>query len=111
MAMILRIEKAKVCGPFLLDLTFNNGTRKRVNVKGLLHGPIFRPLKKEDYFKSMKLDSVCGTVCWPNGADFAPEALHSLESIEAKSASSKKKVGPTDNNRRTPKERGPESQL
>jgi Protein of unknown function (DUF2442) len=84
--MILRIEKAKVCGPLSLDLTFNNGTKKRVNVKALLRGPIFRPLKKEDYFKSVKLDSVCGTVVWPNGADFAPEALHALDPIEAKPA-------------------------
>ena len=80
--MILRIEKAKVSGPFALDLTFNDGTRKRVNVKRLLRGPIFRPLKEESYFRSMKLDTVCGTVCWPNGADFAPEALYALKPIE-----------------------------
>jgi hypothetical protein len=75
---ILRITKAKVCGPYTLDLTVSDGTRKRVNVKSLLRGPIFQPLKKEEYFKTVKLDKTCGTVCWPNGADFAPEALHSL---------------------------------
>lgn len=82
--MILRIVKAKACGPFSLDLTFNDGTRKRVNVKTLLRGPIFQPLKKAEYFRKVKLDATCGTVCWPNGADFAPEALHGLNPTPAK---------------------------
>jgi hypothetical protein len=82
--MILRIVKAKVCGPFALDLTFNDDTRKCVNVKPLLRGPIFRPLKDADYFKAVRLDRVCGTVCWPNRADFAPEALHALKPARVK---------------------------
>ena len=77
--MILRIVKATVCGPFALDLTFSDGIRKCVNVRPLLRGAIFRPLKDANYFKGVKLDPVCGTVCWPNGADFAPEALHALK--------------------------------
>ena len=75
---ILRITKARVCGPYSLDLTFNDGTRKAVNVKSLLQGPIFEPLKASEYFARVELDPVCGTVVWPNGADFAPEALYEL---------------------------------
>jgi len=80
--MILRILKAKVCGPYALDLTFNDGTRKQVNVKPLLKGPIFQPLKKVGYFRRALLDKECGTVCWPNGADFAPEALLALKPLK-----------------------------
>ena len=77
--MILRIREARVCGPHSLRLTFNDGTTKQVNVRPLLDGPIFEPLRDPAYFASASLDPVCGTVVWPNGADFAPEALYELE--------------------------------
>jgi hypothetical protein len=76
--MILRIVAARVCGPHQLDLTFNDGKRKCVDVKPLLEGPVFEPLKSEDFFSQATLDMGCGTVVWPNGADFAPESLHEL---------------------------------
>jgi len=77
--MILHIREARVCGPHSLRLTFSDGTTKQVNVRPLLEGPIFEPLQDPAYFASVTLDSICGTVVWPNGADFAPEALHELE--------------------------------
>ena len=80
--MILRIIEAAVSGPHLLRLAFNDGARKIVNVSPLLAGPVFEPLRDSGYFSQVRLDPVCGTVVWPNGADFAPEALHELEPVE-----------------------------
>ena len=77
--MIIRICKARVCGPHSLRLTFNDGTTKQVDVRPLLDGPIFEPLQDPAYFATMTLDPICGTVVWPNGADIAPEALYELE--------------------------------
>ena len=77
--MILRILELQVCGPNLLRLTFNDGIRKAVDVSPLLAGPVFEPLRDAAYFARAELDPVCGTVVWPNGADFAPEALHALD--------------------------------
>jgi len=77
--MILRIREARLCGPHSLRLAFSDGTTKQVDVRPLLVGPIFEPLQDPAYFASVTLDSICGTVVWPNGADFAPEALHELE--------------------------------
>ena len=74
--MILRITRMEVSGAHSLDLTFNDGTRKVVDVEPLLQGPVFEPLKDSAYFAKAALDTVCGTVVWPNGADFAPEALY-----------------------------------
>jgi hypothetical protein len=77
--MILRIREARVSGPHSLRLTFNDGTTKQVNVRPLLDGVIFDPLRDPAYFARMTLNSICGTAVWPNGAEFAPEALHVLE--------------------------------
>jgi hypothetical protein len=80
--MILRVIEAEVCGNHLLRLAFNDGTRKTVNVGVLLTGRVFEPLRDPAYFARVELDRVCGTVTWPNGADFAPEALHELAAVE-----------------------------
>jgi Protein of unknown function (DUF2442) len=79
--MILRIEEAAVVGPRLLRLLFNDGTRKTVDVGPLLEGPVFEPLWDPAYFSQVVLDRTCGTVTWPNGADFAPEALQELAPV------------------------------
>lgn len=90
--MILRIEKAEHVGPYVMSLTFNDGTRKAVNLQPLLNGPIFEPLKDPDYFLLGELDSVCGTVVWPNGADLAPEALYELDAVDESLLASNEKV-------------------
>jgi hypothetical protein len=83
--MVLRILEAEVCGPHSLRVTFNDGTRKRVNVLPLLDGPIFEPLHDPAYFARVAIDPVAGVVVWPNEADIAPEALLELEAEEESS--------------------------
>ena len=88
--MILRILEAKVCGPHSLDLVFNDGSHKRVDLLPLLEGEIFEPLHDPAYFARVVLDPVLGTVIWPNEADFAPEALHELPNEAIKSSKKKR---------------------
>jgi hypothetical protein len=80
--MILRITDIRLAGSYVLSVAFNDGTRKTVDLFPLLDGPIFEPLKDPEYFAQVSLDSVSGTVVWPNGADFAPEALCELVAAE-----------------------------
>ena len=85
--MILHILEAELCGPHSLRLLFNDGTYKRVDVSPLLEGHIFEPLHDAAYFARVVVDPVGGTVVWPNGADFAPEALHELPTEEESTVS------------------------
>lgn len=77
----LDITFASPTADFCLKLRFSNGVVKEVFVRDLLEGPIFEPLKDADYFRLVTLDSNCGTVVWPNGADIAPEALWDLPDL------------------------------
>lgn len=76
--MILRIQTAEVVGPLSLQLTFHSGDTAEIDIDSLLDGPIFEPFRDPSFFARMKLDPNCGTVTWPNGADFAPESLLEL---------------------------------
>lgn len=80
---ILHILSAEVVGDHQLRLEFDDHTRKTVDLRPLLEGPVFEPLRGPGYFARVVVDPVCGTVVWPNGADFAPEALYDLPNEEA----------------------------
>ena len=80
--MIPHIIEAEVCGPHALRLVFDDGTGKVVDLSSVLTGPIFEPLQSQQYFALVSIDEVAGTVVWPNGADFAPEALYEFPDIE-----------------------------
>lgn len=85
---ILHILDVEVCGPHGLEVLFDDGTRKRVDVARLLTGPVFEPLRDPEYFARVTVDPVCRTVVWPNGADLAPEALYELPGLEVEAAKS-----------------------
>ena len=76
--MILKILSVQICGPTSLDVSFNDGSEKRVNLLPLLEGPMFARLRDPESFSLVRLNPVTGTVEWPNGADLAPEALRDL---------------------------------
>lgn len=84
--MILHVVEATVCGPYLLNVRFNDGIQRTVDLKPLLTGPVFQPLKDPEYFARMVVDAEAGTVVWPNGADLAPEALYDLPSVSDREA-------------------------
>jgi hypothetical protein len=74
------VTKAKYVSEYLIEVKFNDGTKKVIDFEPWLTGPIFRPLKNKDYFKKFFIDGP--TIAWPNGADIAPETLYAAEAVD-----------------------------
>ena len=78
---MLHLIKAEHVANHRLRFWFNDGAHGEVNLAGVLTGPIFIPLQNVDYFRQFRLEG--NTVAWENGADFAPEYLHSLLPVDS----------------------------
>ena len=70
-----RVKTVKAHPDWQLEVEFSDGTHGFVSLKDSLFGPVFEPLKDPDYFAKATIDEF-GVICWPNGADLAPDALY-----------------------------------
>ena len=76
--MIPAIEDMRYVDEFRVWLRFQDGTEGEVDLSGELWGDVFEPLKDINYFRTVRLDRELDTICWDNGADFAPESLYRM---------------------------------
>ena len=63
---------------YKIQLLFNNGETKVVDLSNSLNGKVFTPLKDIEYFKRFSIKF--NTIEWENSADFAPEYLYDIAS-------------------------------
>ena len=70
-----RITRVEPLSGFRLAVEFSDGVRGEVDLAEDLWGPVFEPLRERALFVQAAVDRF-GAVCWPNGADLAPDALH-----------------------------------
>jgi hypothetical protein len=70
-----KIAKVKAMEGYHLYLEFEDGVRGEIDLSDRLFGPMFEPLIDPEFFSQAKVDDF-GAVCWPNGADLAPDALY-----------------------------------
>lgn len=75
---MLHVTEAHYISDFCVQLSFDDGTTGIANLRDVLNGPVFEPLKKKEYFKQFRFDPLLGTIVWPNGVDLAPEFLQGL---------------------------------
>jgi hypothetical protein len=62
---------------FRLEVVFVDGRATEVALGDRRFDPLFEPLRDPSLFSHVGVDPL-GAVCWPNGADLAPDALYRL---------------------------------
>ena len=71
-----RVASVKPLSGFRIEVRFNDETAGELNLSERLFGPVFEPLARDpELFRQVSVDEL-GAVCWPNGADLAPDSLY-----------------------------------
>jgi hypothetical protein len=78
--MYLSVNKVKVLKNFELELTFENKEVKIFDVKPYMDTGLFKTLKDEKIFKSVRISF--DTIGWANGIDLDPEVLYERGKIK-----------------------------
>ena len=84
MKELVAVIEARHAGGHRLRLRFSDGAAKTVDFSRWLDGEVFKPLRDIRVFKKFFISG--GTVCWPNGADIAPETLRSAQDVSKRAA-------------------------
>ena len=74
-----KLVQAACLREYKVYLAFDDGVSGVVDMaEKAQRGGVFAPLADTRYFRQMRLDASLGTICWPNGADIAPETLKEM---------------------------------
>lgn len=72
------VKDVKYIKDYTLEITFEDRTRKKVNLQPYLEGEIFKPLCNIEFFKQVKVSPDIDTIYWDNGADLSPDFLYEI---------------------------------
>ncbi len=81
--MIPKVQEAHYLHGYTIHLRFSDGPEGDVDLGRELYGEVFEPLKDQILFRQFVVHSEFHTLCWPNGADFAPEFLYAKVRVPA----------------------------
>ena len=84
MKTLPHVVEARYVSGYRIALVFITGVRKTVDFSRWLRGPVFGPLRGRGAFRKFFIGG--GTVCWPNGADIAPETLCAEQNVSGRAA-------------------------
>lgn len=73
---IHRVTSVELLGSYRLQVDFDDGSSREIDLEPILEGEIYGPLRDSAVFASVEIDSEVHTLVWPNGADFDPAILH-----------------------------------
>lgn len=75
--MITHVIEAGYIRDYMIKLRFDDGSVKIVDLEPYTkRGGVFSMFSDKEFFKKFFLD--LNTLCWPNGADIAPERLYEI---------------------------------
>jgi Protein of unknown function (DUF2442) len=92
--MLNRIVGVVPLPNYRLRVEFDDGISGTIDLSSELTGEIFEPLRDEALFRQAVVDEY-GAICWPNGADLAPDTIY-MELTEKLRAHSGAKSEPED---------------
>ncbi|MBV8844990.1 MAG: DUF2442 domain-containing protein [Bryobacterales bacterium] len=72
---MLRVQRVQPEMGYKLLIEFEDGVSGTLDLSKELYGPVFEPLRDPLLFAQVSIDEY-GVICWPNGADLAPEVIH-----------------------------------
>jgi hypothetical protein len=72
--MLIDVISVRVLPEFQLDLEFNNGERRKFDMRPLLSMKPWNRIAAPNVFERVRVDY--GTVVWPGEIDVAPETLY-----------------------------------
>jgi Protein of unknown function (DUF2442) len=81
-----RVKRVRSLDGFRLYVEFADGLVGQVDLSERLFGPLFEPLRDWKEFSKAYVDDF-GAVCWPNGADLAPDALYERVVLQCEAGS------------------------
>ena len=73
---VYRVTAFEIIGPFVLRVRFDDDTQQQIDLRPVLRGDLYGPLRDARMFERVTIDPEVHTLVWPNGADFDPATLH-----------------------------------
>jgi hypothetical protein len=73
---ILNIEEVKPLDNFLLEVIYEDGLKKYIDVKPFIKNGVSSALKDKGFFNKVFIDN--GSVTWENGFDYCPVLMRGL---------------------------------
>ena len=72
---LVRVKSATPKEGFLMEIVFETGEKRTVDLTPYLQGPIFKPLRDDpEAFKRVMIAG--GTLAWESGGDIDPDVLY-----------------------------------
>jgi hypothetical protein len=72
------VREVKYVSGYKLQLKFEDGSVRQVDLANHLDGEVFEPLRNEERFQTVQLNNELDTIVWDNGADMSPDFLYEI---------------------------------